>query len=252
MSRPEYRISDEMASEVLAEAARLNMEAQKGYSPKELEQAGWEVQISPETMGQAIKIVEERWQAKQVEQQRSRERLKQKIKKITSIGFFLGIPIALAASLLILPNEINKIMKLPELQNRIQELENEKQKNQIKLENANEQLKLKEEEVDRLQQGNDKFIKEIGELQQEIGKLNNRNTDLDSKTMFRDSFAKAVVGKTTDQVIQVVGKPDRTSDFGNYSHWYYDNKTKDRITGKLDASVSLFFVDGIVDEVNSY
>ena len=252
MSRPEHRISDEMASEVLAEAARLNMEAQKGYSPKELEQAGLEAQISPETIGQAIRIVEERWQAKRENQQRSREQAKQKIKKITSIGFFLGIPIVLAASLLIFPNEIDKITKLPDLQNRIQELENEKQQIQVKLENANEQLKLKNEEVDRSQKNDDKFIKEIGELQQKIEKLNHRNADLESNIMFRDSFAKAVVGKTADQVIQTVGTPDRTSDFGSYSHWYYDNKTKDRITGKLDASVSLFFVDGIVDEVNSY
>jgi DNA repair exonuclease SbcCD ATPase subunit len=250
MSRPEYRISDDMASEVLAEAARLNMEATQGYSVKELEQAGLEVQLSPKIIGQAIKIVEERRQAEQAKRQLARDRLKQQIRKLTSIGFFLGIPVVLAVSMIFLPAEINKVIKLPELQRRIKELENEKQQIQSRLENEKQQLKLKKEEVSQLQQNNDKFIKEIRDLQQEIGKLNNYNTD--SRIMFRDEFRETVVGKTEDQVIQAVGKPDRTSDFGGYSHWYYDGKTKDRFTGKLDNSISIFFADEIAEEVSSY
>jgi DNA repair exonuclease SbcCD ATPase subunit len=252
MSRPEHRISDDMASEVLAEAARLNMEANKGYSLNELEQAGLEVQISPKIIGQAIKIVEERRQADRVKQQRSKERFKQQVRKLTFVGFLLCIPVVLAVGMPIFLSEIHKITKLPDLQSRIQELENEKSQIQTKFENADKQLKLKNKEVDRLQQDNDKLIKEVRELQQDNARLSGSDTELKSGIMFRDSFAEAVVGKAKEQVIQSIGRPNRTSDSGEYSHWYYDGKTKDRVTGNLDDTTSIFFVDGIADKVSTY
>lgn len=69
--------------------------------------------------------------------------------------------------------------------------------------------------------------------------------------MFRDSFTKAVITQTKYQVIQAVGKPDNTSDSGEYSHWCYGKKTKDRITGNLDRGICIFFVNGVADKVDS-
>lgn len=119
MNRPENQIPDDMASEVLAEAARLNMdlEPRQGYSLKELEQAGSEVQIPPEIVRQAIKMVEERRQAEQAKRQQARDQFKQQVQKYAPIGVTCCILLALVSGILIfLPSVINELIKLLDLQ----------------------------------------------------------------------------------------------------------------------------------------
>lgn len=252
MNHSDYRIPDDMASEILAEAARLKMKSSQGYSREELEQAGSEVQIPPEIVRQAIKIVEGRRQAKQMKWRRARDQFKQQIKKYTSIGVPLCILFASVSGILILLPSIGKLIKLPDLQRQIQTLETEKQQTQANLDKANQQLKRKDEEINQLQQGNSKTLREFHELQQEMRRSKSLDDDPETGIMFRDSFTKAVIKQTKHQVIQAVGKPDRTSDSGEYSHWYYDEKTKDRITGNVDSSISIFFVNGVADKVSNY
>lgn len=82
--------------------------------------------------------------------------------------------------------------------------------------------------------------------------LRNREQELNSKTgmMLRDDFRKAVLGKTKQEVIQAIGKPEDTNDSGDYSFWRYDGQTKDPVTGKVDGFVSIFFVNGIADSID--
>lgn len=249
MSRPERRISEQMASEVLAEAARLKMEAHEGYSLQELEQAGVEAQISPEIIGQALKIVEERQQAKQVKWQQAKARLKQQVINLTSSQIL--VPVALTIATIILLPISYRFIRLPDLQDQIQELKNDNLKIQTQLDAANQQLKLKDGEVSQLQRSNDKYLEQIRKSEQKFRVSKSRKVDPETGLMFRDSFTKAVIKQTKYQVIQAVGKPNRTKESGQYSHWYYDDKTKDRITGNVDNSISILFVNGTAEKVDS-
>ena len=251
MNRPGDRISEEMVSKVLAEATRLNTESNQGYSLEELKQAGLEAQISPELIEQAVKVVQEREQAKQVKRQQARDRFRQRIKKCAPLGVSLGILLAVGSGILMFRPAINPLIKLPDLQNRVATLENEKQQTQVKLNLANQQLQLKKAEIDRLRESNDQTSNKLRELEREMARSKSLEVEPKSGVMFRDTFTKAVIEQTKYQVIQAVGKPDRTNDSGEYSFWYYDKKTKDRITGNLDRSICIFFVNGVADKVDS-
>jgi hypothetical protein len=66
----------------------------------------------------------------------------------------------------------------------------------------------------------------------------------------RAEFKELVMGKTADEVIAAVGKPDRTEadEFGTY--WHYRGRTTDPVTGKTDPDTRLEFKEGRVSEVN--
>lgn len=86
------RIPDDMAAEVLAEAARLYAEANKGYSLTDLEQACLEVQIPPDIMRQAIRNVEEKRLRDRSQRRQQQEDIKQQVKRGISLGIALLIP----------------------------------------------------------------------------------------------------------------------------------------------------------------
>lgn len=65
----------------------------------------------------------------------------------------------------------------------------------------------------------------------------------------REDFRKHIHGKTQDEVIAVVGKPDSTGDSDGLISWKYFSRTFDPITGKTDYSVLIFFRNGRVDSV---
>ncbi len=69
------------------------------------------------------------------------------------------------------------------------------------------------------------------------------------KTYTRDQFRQLVIGKTPDEVIKAVGKPDRTQDFAGTRAWYYDRITTDPITGKVDRTSQVIFEQGVADRV---
>lgn len=62
----------------------------------------------------------------------------------------------------------------------------------------------------------------------------------------REEFKAAVEGKSQDEVLKLLGKPDRTSDTGPDSDWDYQELTYDKLTGKKDTSVRIVFRRGVV------
>jgi hypothetical protein len=249
MSHPEHRIPDDVAAEVLAEAARLNAAMHQGYTFQELEQAGLEAQIPPEIIAQALKIVEERRQARQLNWPQAKARLKQQLTNLTSSE--LLIPVALTIATIILLPVSYRFVRLPDLQNQIQELKNENLKIQTQLDATNQQLDLKDQEIAQLQQSKNTALEEVRALKEKDRIEKSREVDPKTGLMYRDSFTKAVIKQSKYQVIQAVGRPNRTKDLGQYSHWHYDKKTIDRITRKVDSSISIVFVNGTAEDVNS-
>ncbi len=72
-----------------------------------------------------------------------------------------------------------------------------------------------------------------------------------NKNLPRDQFRSLVSGKTEQQVIGALGKPDETQDQeGLGKLWYYRNVAPDPTTGKKTALVQLVFEGGVVAMVN--
>jgi outer membrane protein assembly factor BamE (lipoprotein component of BamABCDE complex) len=65
----------------------------------------------------------------------------------------------------------------------------------------------------------------------------------------RAKFRELVMGKSPDEVIAAVGRPDSTSEAGGV-FWYYSQRTRDTGTGMLDSSAKLVIRDGKVSEVS--
>lgn len=70
------------------------------------------------------------------------------------------------------------------------------------------------------------------------------------KTYTRDQFRDLLVGKTPDEVVKAVGKPDRTHDIAGRIVWHYDGMTTDPATGKPDRTAQVIFEQGVVNRVN--
>jgi len=66
----------------------------------------------------------------------------------------------------------------------------------------------------------------------------------------RQEFRELVMGKTPDEVIAAVGKPDRTADDDNSQVWRYDERTRDPVTGKADDNTHVYFENGKVTRVS--
>lgn len=71
-----------------------------------------------------------------------------------------------------------------------------------------------------------------------------------AKRWTRDEFRALVMGKTKDEVIAAVGKPDKTQEDRTAEYWYYDKRTYDPVAEKNDNRVQVVFKDGIVTGVN--
>ena len=79
-----------------------------------------------------------------------------------------------------------------------------------------------------------------------------RAADPATKLYSREEFARLVTGKTPDEVIAILGKPEstrQTSD-GPSESFRYEYRTYDQITGKTDYSVHLYFRRGVVASVS--
>lgn len=72
-----------------------------------------------------------------------------------------------------------------------------------------------------------------------------------NRNLPRDQFRTLVNGKTEQQVLDALGKPDDTQDQeGLGKLWYYRNVAPDPTTGKKSAQVQLVFEGGAVTSVN--
>ncbi|VTR92541.1 unnamed protein product [Gemmata massiliana] len=67
------------------------------------------------------------------------------------------------------------------------------------------------------------------------------------KVYSRDEFRQAILNKNQDDVIALIGKPNRTTESG---YWYYADIVKDPISGKLEDNIQVVFEHGKVVRVN--
>lgn len=72
--------------------------------------------------------------------------------------------------------------------------------------------------------------------------------------MSREEFRQAIAGKSPDQVIASVGRPDRTDESTGargelIQYWYYDGAAKDEITGNV-GKAQVVIENGQVYRVN--
>lgn len=66
----------------------------------------------------------------------------------------------------------------------------------------------------------------------------------------REQFDAKWVGKTKDEVLAGLGKPDATNKAGPSDFWMYRNRTRDAATGKVYFDTTLWFDDhGRVERV---
>lgn len=67
-----------------------------------------------------------------------------------------------------------------------------------------------------------------------------------------EDFRNLVAGKTQEQVIEAVGRPNSATDSGNgFGVWTYRNRTADPVTGRTDGVMNLHFRDGVVASVSA-
>lgn len=70
------------------------------------------------------------------------------------------------------------------------------------------------------------------------------------KLWTREEFKALVLGKTTKEVLELVGPPADTSDQGgSYTKWRYRGVTRDTISGRTDGSIYLYVKNDKVTEV---
>jgi DNA repair exonuclease SbcCD ATPase subunit len=106
LMKPDYRIPDDMAAEVLAESTRLYAESNNGYSFADLQQACADIQIPPHIVKQAISNVEEKRSGEQLKHQQFRDRLKTQVNKGISSGIALLVPAIAIASIFIFRHQL--------------------------------------------------------------------------------------------------------------------------------------------------
>ncbi len=66
----------------------------------------------------------------------------------------------------------------------------------------------------------------------------------------RPEFSKRVMGKSEDEVIQTVGRPDETTEDRDTRFWHFKNRTRDPLTGEEDTDVQVVLKGGKVAEIN--
>jgi hypothetical protein len=66
----------------------------------------------------------------------------------------------------------------------------------------------------------------------------------------RDDFTASVLGKSEDQVLEAVGKPDMTSEDPEATYWHYRRRTKNPATGRTDSDAQVVFERGRVIAIN--
>ncbi|MGK7953381.1 MAG: hypothetical protein AB4368_32500 [Xenococcaceae cyanobacterium] len=113
MNDPNDHISEDVGTEIIAEATRLHSEASQGYSFAELQQICKDAQIPPHIFRQAVKNVE----AKRLREQQKRRQLQEdhkyiqkQVKKGISVGIALLIPAIAVSSLFIFRSQFEPLL----------------------------------------------------------------------------------------------------------------------------------------------
>lgn len=66
----------------------------------------------------------------------------------------------------------------------------------------------------------------------------------------RPEFSRLVLGKSEEEVIKAVGRPDETSEDDEARYWHFKKRTLDPLTQEKDAEVQVIIKDGKVANIN--
>jgi DNA-binding transcriptional MerR regulator len=200
MSDSDFRIPDDMVAEVLAEAARLHAETNKGYSLADLQQICSEAQIPPHLVNKAVRNIEEKRIHKQTKRQHLQQQIEQQVKKGISVGVALLIPAIAVSSIFIFYSQ-------------------------------------------------SKLSASKSELPPSKHRSHSHRQKSEPAITLRDNFRYWVVGKTEQEVIEALGRPDRITDHSVISYWQYENNFKDSVSGNRGFATIIFY-NGIADSVD--
>lgn len=70
-----------------------------------------------------------------------------------------------------------------------------------------------------------------------------------AKVWTRDEFKALVMGKTKDELLELVGNPDDTGEFRKQAYWHYYQRTQDPVAKNVDPGVMVYFDGNVVVEV---
>lgn len=60
------------------------------------------------------------------------------------------------------------------------------------------------------------------------------------KTCLREECERLVKGKSVDEVMQLIGRPEQTDRMRTEARWIYPGLTYDSVTGKRDRKVNVY------------
>ncbi len=66
----------------------------------------------------------------------------------------------------------------------------------------------------------------------------------------REDFSRLVMGKSEEEVIAAVGRPDVTGEGGGTRFWHFKKRTRDPITQSEDTDVQVVIKEGKVVNIN--
>jgi hypothetical protein len=66
----------------------------------------------------------------------------------------------------------------------------------------------------------------------------------------RQEFSRRVLGKSEEEVIEAVGRPDETSEDDDARYWHFKKRTLDPLTQKKDTDVQVVIKGGKVADIN--
>jgi hypothetical protein len=96
-----------------------------------------------------------------------------------------------------------------------------------------------------IQQSNKSLDQIDKHIETERHRFTGGDTTPNRSVMTREQFREAVMNKTQEQVIQAVGRPDSTMNFG-FPAWQYNQRTQDSTTGNTDHFAQVLFQGGAV------
>ncbi|QEH31810.1 hypothetical protein OJF2_02750 [Aquisphaera giovannonii] len=66
----------------------------------------------------------------------------------------------------------------------------------------------------------------------------------------REEFTRRVMGKSEDEVVAAVGRPDVTSEDNGARYWHFKKRTRDPVTQDEDTDVQVVIKEGKVTNIN--
>ena len=95
------------------------------------------------------------------------------------------------------------------------------------------------------QNKNNNEYKNSNQVESSSSSNNNQPESKPKPKYNRDELRNLIIGKTQNQVIEIIRKPERTSDIATgHQLWYYNGISYDSVTDKVDYNVQVVFLNG--------